>query len=166
MDQAQTHPLPPDVVRANLVRTALFLTSYQLLRNAVVDGVRNCFLQVDWNYPEYDQQVLTLARSRFQASLRWLVAQGVLEPLHVDEIYEIRRHRNKIAYDLPRLLIEPHVTFDTKLLDRIGFYLQRLEAFFATLNTSAPAPPIAVGPTITTASSRLLEQLRTTLVAE
>jgi hypothetical protein len=123
--------VPPEQIESSLVGAALFLTAYHLLRNAIVDNVRNAFLQRGWNYAEYDEQVLSRHRSRFDASLLWLVDVGVLDETQVEEIHEIRRYRNKLAFDLPKLLRTPRADLEPGVLERIGFFVARFDAFFA-----------------------------------
>lgn len=129
-------------IRANLKRVGAFFASYQMLRNAVVDRVRAHFLEEDWDYESYDQKVLSLHRSRFHASLLWLADVGALDTTHIDEIHEIRRHRNRVAFDLPGLLDSPTVEVDASLLDRVRFYVERIENFLAEMraNTHGTKP--------------------------
>lgn len=123
-------------IRANLKQAGAFFAAYQMLRNAVVDRVRAHFLAEDWDYESYDQKVLSLHRSRFHASLLWLAEVGALDASHIDEIHEIRRHRNRVAFELPGLLNSPTVEVDASLLDRVRFYVERIEKFLAEMNAS------------------------------
>lgn len=130
MSNTAGEQLPPQT-RTCLVDAALFLTAYQLLRNAIVDRVRDSFLQEGWHYECYDEQVLVRHKSRFHASLLWLVEVGALQAAQVDEIHEIRRYRNKVAYDIVNLLQSGTIRVETTVLQRIRYYLDNLDQFFA-----------------------------------
>ncbi len=130
---AEAEDIARTEIERSLINASLFLASYHLLRNAIVDETREAFLGRKWDYARYEEQVLGRHESRFHASLLWLVERGALEASHVDEIHEIRRYRSKLAHDLPQLLGSP-LKLDLRLLDRMHFFLGVLDGFFARLH--------------------------------
>jgi hypothetical protein len=51
--------------------------------------------------------VLARHKSRFEASLLWLVEAGAVTVAEVDGVRSLREYRNEIAHELPRMLVEP-----------------------------------------------------------
>ena len=102
--------LTPEIIKSNLVLSSLYLTAYEILKSAIIDRIRDIFTfdDVDGN-PIVDDQyrkVSSVHRDLLHASCLWLEQNAVLTGNEIQEIASIRRHRNQIAHELPRLLSE------------------------------------------------------------
>jgi hypothetical protein len=84
---------------------------------------------------EYEKEVGTKFDTRDQQGLilscRWLQRMSALDENEVDEIKQIRDHRNKIAHELPHLLVSEGIEVDVNLLQRIRELLRKIDTFWA-----------------------------------
>jgi hypothetical protein len=117
--------LKPDVVVTNLVRAAVLITAFELLKVEVVNKLRD-FLGVEYGptgwlpSSRWKAEVLALdeqkKKSPFRASSLWLAKNEVIRPDDVDVLLAIRDHRNRVAHELPAFLIDPESRPDDRLL--------------------------------------------------
>jgi hypothetical protein len=127
--------LQPDAIHAGLVRAGLFLAGWELLKAEIVDGVQAFFVDgFDEKRPtvshEYTTQVLQRHRSRFEASILWLVEADALDSTQADQVRSIHAHRNEVAHELPKLLIEPGRGISADLLSQMHTLLRVLGRFW------------------------------------
>jgi len=105
--------LHPGRIRANLIRAGLFLAGWEMLADEVQDKVRDFFSagvnedRVLIYSKDYEAKVLALHKSRFEASLLWLIDAGALTEHEVECIRRLRAYRNEVAHELPKMLLEP-----------------------------------------------------------
>lgn len=64
------------------------------------------------------------------ASCLWLARAGVVDDEEVEEIAQIRRHRNQIAHELPRLLSERDLNLNLSYFIRIRELLEKIEMWW------------------------------------
>jgi hypothetical protein len=101
--------LNPDAVKSNLILSSLYLTAYELLKDAIIENIRGFF---PFEYKDgkavldeqYKDQVVRVHKDLMNASCLWLQRNGVITEGEVEEIKNIRKHRNQIAHELPKLL--------------------------------------------------------------
>jgi hypothetical protein len=121
-------------VRSALQRAGMFLVGWELLKGDIEDGVRQLFeTKPGAVNPEYEREVLSRHRYRLQASALWLVEQGALTQAQCHRIEELRNHRNEIAHELAKLLIDPTSDIDVKLLEEMGTMLRAVGTFFGRI---------------------------------
>jgi hypothetical protein len=101
--------LNPDELRANLVLAAVYLTGYEMLRDALIDHLEGFFSKgFDANGliigDSYRQKVLNLHKMPFFASAEWFCQAGAIDRSDVDLIKRIREHRNFIAHHIPEII--------------------------------------------------------------
>jgi hypothetical protein len=100
--------LSQETIRANLIRSGLFLAGWEMLKMQVLDQVRSFFVSiVDGKTTDYETHVLVRHKSRFEASLLWLVEMEALTVQQAERVRDLRDYRNQIAHELPRMLVEP-----------------------------------------------------------
>lgn len=125
-------------MKRTLVRAGAFLSAYELIKLQVIDGVKDEYWRGEMRdgkkvYREADYQRQVLARdpdSRFRASCSWLVEIGALTQLQAGVLEEVHRHRQELAHELPKILIDPDFDVDTKLLLAAAGCLRSLGVFW------------------------------------
>src|SRR5687768_6861086 len=112
-------------MRTALQRAGMLLTGWELLRSDIEDGVRQFFeLTPGAVSPEYEKEVLSRHKYRLQASALWLVEQGALTASQCRRIEELRTHRNEVAHELAKLLVDPRHEIDVMLLQEMATILR------------------------------------------
>lgn len=101
--------LNPDELRANLVLAAVYLTGYEMLKEALIDHLEGFFskgFDADgWILGDrYRQKVLTLHKIKFFASAEWFCQAGAIDRSDVELIHRVREHRNFIAHHIPEII--------------------------------------------------------------
>jgi hypothetical protein len=111
--------LAPESISLALIRAGCFLSAYELIRGEVVEKVHGFFFrgfdETGFLYDEiaYSRDVLAREpRSKYRASCAWLVEMGALTPEQVQVIEDVHAHRQEIAHELPKLLLDP--TFEVR----------------------------------------------------
>jgi len=116
--------------------------AYEMFKDEIVNSVQG-FFTMDFvgedrvYFPDYQTDVLDRHKSEFQACLLWLVEMHVFNSAQVEEISEIREHRNKIAHELLDFLFNPAAQIDLALFDRLRFYLRIVDRFFGQIQVDA-----------------------------
>lgn len=135
--------LSPENVKANLMRASLFLTAFELLQLELVDQIQE-FYATDFDEAghgkesnDYRKEVLPLAplsvhpnTERFLASCAWWVTNGTLTLADVEEIKAIKKHRNLIAHELPKIIIDPAFSVNWHLFARLRHFVKVLALFW------------------------------------
>jgi hypothetical protein len=105
--------LNPETLRTNLLAASIFITSYEILKNSIVDQIKSFYTsgfdENGWIISEsYKSKVLALdGKMRvFQASIAWLKANNVIDSKNEQVIAQLTQHRNDVAHDLPKFLSE------------------------------------------------------------
>jgi hypothetical protein len=114
--------LGPAEVKGNITNAGLFLIAFELLRSEIIDPIKGFYLVSEGleSTPafqrEYSAEVLSLHENLFHASCLWLVNAKAFAAADMELALAIRKHRNRIAHDLPRLLTDPASSVDAELL--------------------------------------------------
>lgn len=136
----------PERIRLNLVLASLYLTAFEVLRNSIVEHIKDFFVI----YPgtgdnaerirgrmlnQYEQEVGVNFSSpdnyKLIPSCRWLQKNGVLSQEEIDEIKEIRDHRNSLAHNLPELILsEDALIVNLERFKHIREILRKVELFW------------------------------------
>jgi len=82
------------------------------------------------------------ARLGLIPSCNYLHASGVLTEREIEEIKELREHRNRIAHGLPELLTSKGFGVDPSRLQRIRELIIKVEMFWARFHISIEYPEI------------------------
>lgn len=97
--------LDPDVVRPSLFLATMFITTFEILKNSVVDRIRdfhtNSFDQngpaVD---PDYQHKVASRNKSILYASLDWLREHEAIDHSDLETFERLKKTRNQLAHQL------------------------------------------------------------------
>ncbi len=116
--------LEPDAIRSSLVRAGLFLAGWELLVGEIVDKVKDFYLMgfdaTGELYEGYEEKVLKLHRkSTLRASLIWLVKREALTLWQMERVYVLKDHRNDLAHELPKILLDPGHEVSTDLFKEV-----------------------------------------------
>lgn len=103
--------LNPKTLQANLICVGIFLSSYETLKDSIVDQIRSFYTDgFDEGgpvlSPKYGDEVLALDPKRdvFKSSIAWLKQRQVINQNDERIIYELKKHRNELAHELPKFL--------------------------------------------------------------
>ena len=125
--------LAPEGMRETLVRAGCFLSAYELIKIQVVDGVRDFF----WDRSDYDRDVASCGKNRFRASVGWLVDNKALTTEQGAVLEDVYQHRQEVAHELPKLLIDPDFEVNTRLLIDAAVCLRALGIFWGRISVDA-----------------------------
>lgn len=129
----------PEAIGTTMLRAACFLAGWELIKAEVEDKVRGFYLTgfdesgLTYDEASYRTHVLSRDRQRFKASSSWLVASGGLTSEQADLLEIIRHHRNEVAHELPRLLVDPDFEVRTDLLIASLDCLRSLGIFWGSI---------------------------------
>ena len=105
--------LNPETLRANLIAASIFITSYEILKDSIIDQIKSFYTHgFDENGPivseSYEAKVLALDSKGnvFRASVAWLKANDVINAADGQSILDLTEHRNQLAHQLPKFLAE------------------------------------------------------------
>ena len=97
--------LDPDVVRPSLFMATMFITTFEILKNSIVDRIRD-FYSIGWSEvgvtlsPEYKAKVLSRDKSPVYASLNWLHENQVINDDDLETFEKLKNTRNLVAHQL------------------------------------------------------------------
>lgn len=98
--------LDPDVLRPSLLSATMFITAFELLKDCIVDRVRN-FYTLDWGDKtsttlEYEQAVLARDKKKrpLNASLDWLREHHAIDEVDLEIFARLAGIRNQLAHEL------------------------------------------------------------------
>lgn len=97
--------LDPDVVRPSLFLATMFITTFEILKDSVVDRIRGFYTNgLDENGPivgpEYQTEVASRNRSVLYASLDWLREHEVIDDKDIEAFEQLKKTRNQLAHQL------------------------------------------------------------------
>src|SRR2546425_12844383 len=101
--------LNPATLRSNLIVASIFLTSFELLKQSIVERVQD-FYSVGFDIagpridPKYGTEVLAKNKSRVYASLAWLKESDAIDDTDISNFDKVRETRNEIAHEITRIL--------------------------------------------------------------
>jgi hypothetical protein len=131
--------LNSDTIKNNLMISALYLTAYELLRSAIIDNIKQFFL-FGGEVPDeqYKNEVTRVHKDLLHASCLWLQGNNVITEEDLRKIENIRRHRNQIAHELPKLLLDGDNNLSLGYLLQIRELLEKIELWWV-INVEIPA---------------------------
>lgn len=129
--------LAPERIRATLGFAGLYQITHELIKTSVLDEVRAFYWRGIENgadvYDEaaYSKQVLAKApRSRFRASLLWLVDCEAITLSQAERLEEIHSHRHDLSHELIKYIVDPEFEPDVELLSEAMTTLRAIRRFW------------------------------------
>lgn len=97
--------LDPDHVRPSLFLATMFITTFEILKNSVVDRIRTFYADgFDENGPilgsDYQRDVATRNKSILYASLEWLQEHEAIDQSDLETFERLKKIRNQLAHQL------------------------------------------------------------------
>ncbi len=137
--------LHPDIVRDKLLSASMYITAFEILKDSVVDRVRNVYTS-GWNgsgeiiEPAYQTEVLSRNRSTLHASLDWLQEHGVFAQSDLTLFEAVKAVRNTLAHELHAIATsQVQSTHVESFPDVIGL-LRKIEVWWI-VNFEVPSNP-------------------------
>lgn len=134
--------LNPDKLKSNLIRSSIFLASYEIFKNGTIDKLKDFFTshcQMNENTGElegipsesYKEKVLDLyPKDEFHACCLWFKYISALTDDDMMDIAIIRKHRNIIAHELPKILTGQCVSVSSKNLNSLILIQDKLDKWW------------------------------------
>ncbi|WP_018407581.1 hypothetical protein [Methylocystis rosea] len=134
--------MKPEDVREHLSHAGLILLSFELLKKLVIERVKNFYANTFFGpglpFKTYEHDVLARHRDVFEASLLYLRDHfDAISADEMDAIQEIRKYRNRIAHELPQLILDMDATQNELMLIKARTCLFRLSNFWVYINVGA-----------------------------
>lgn len=128
--------LDVESLRLSLTIGSVYLTAYELLLDCLVERLKS-FYASGWNRedgvligPRYQEQVMVRHKLPYLASADWFRENGALDEADVDALKQIREHRNFVAHNIPRIVMEAGVEVDVALLGEIVRLVAKLDRWW------------------------------------
>ena len=132
--------LRPERIRATLGFAGLYQMIHELIKIAVLDGVREFY----WRGTEdgivvYDEQayaenvVVRAPKNKFRASLLWLVEGDAITLAQANRLDDIYAHRHDLSHELIKYVVDPDFEPDVELLTDALTILKSLRRFWTSI---------------------------------
>ncbi len=97
--------LDPDVLRPSLFMATMFITTFEILKDSIVDRIRGFYTDgLDENGlvigPKYQTHVASKHKSILYASLEWLQEHEVIDGTDLESFELLKKTRNLLAHQL------------------------------------------------------------------
>lgn len=136
--------LNPEKLKESLVKASLFLSSYEILKESVIDKLKGFFTH-EWRLDEktgelkgkvsksYKEKVITLfPKDEFHACCLWFLDQGALNETDLTEIAKARTHRNEIAHELPKFISSIDHKVNKQTLECLIEVVRKIDVWWIT----------------------------------
>lgn len=139
------------LIKRNLLVASLFVTSFEMLKTSIQDRIK-AFLCFDSKFndggeleyeisDDYKEQVLekvifNIDRRKFRdyhlfySSCLWLKENEIIDETDINELEKIRKHRNLIAHNPLKLLIDDDTNINVELLKKSQELLTKIEKWW------------------------------------
>jgi len=137
--------LNPEILRSNLIVASIFLSAFEILKECIlerpkemyINGFNESGLIVD---ESYKLKVLSLDKSPIYASLEWLKKCNVINQKDIDAFTRIKKCRNELAHELPKLITEGIKNDPVSNFKSILDLLEKIERWWVC-NVTIPTNP-------------------------
>jgi hypothetical protein len=137
--------LDPEVVRPSLFAATMFITTFEILKDSVVDRVRD-FYMCGWDEtgptisPAYQDEVASRNRSILYASLAWLREHGAVNDADIEAFEQLKRTRNLLAHQLFEVVTGHADSEHSSQLADLVALLRKVEVWWV-VNVEIPTNP-------------------------
>lgn len=125
----------PELTKSILMAAAIYLLAYELLKSSIIGEIRK-FYSVGAGYEnltmqrQYAGEVLSLDKSVFVASCKWLQNMEAIAHEDIQTILSLRELRNTIAHQLPDFLIDDNANITVNELTKIYDILAKIDSWW------------------------------------
>jgi hypothetical protein len=104
--------LNPNILKANLVKTSMFITSFELLKDTIINHLKSLYsdghsvnegLILNENYRN---KVLARAKSPLYASLGWYKENKAIDQEDIEQFNKIKDYRNKLTHEMANCIYD------------------------------------------------------------
>ena len=130
--------LDPEVLRPRIIRAAILITGFEVLKDAIIGHVKDFYLEGfdEKGYitaPEYKRDVLSRNRSPLYASLDWFKELGAINDEDLSGFERVKECRNHLAHSLPQILFKEGLPLDYDECFNLMFtLLDKIESWWIT----------------------------------
>lgn len=127
--------LDPDVVRPSLFMATMFITTFEILKNSIVDRIHD-FYSIGWSRegvtvsPKYKAEVLSRDKSPVYASLSWLHENQVIDDNDLKIFDQLKSTRNLVAHQLFDVVTGQVVSNHTEQFHVLVELLRKIEVWW------------------------------------
>lgn len=127
--------LDPELVKPSLFLATMFITTFEILKNSVIDHLRNfytngCNENGPTISPEYQSKVLSRNKSALYASLEWLQESGAIDKKDVEQYEELKKTRNLLAHRLFEVVTGQVESKHETLFEELLELLRKIEVWW------------------------------------
>ncbi|RRQ22225.1 hypothetical protein [Thiohalobacter thiocyanaticus] len=127
--------LHPETLKGNLVIIGLFISAFEIFREAVVSKPKTFFsngfdedgLILD---DKYKEEVLSKSKRKLTASLLWFQEMGAITGDDIEAYHSIRKHRNDVTHEIVRFVSDADSNFDPEMFQRLFALLDKIEKWW------------------------------------
>lgn len=124
--------LLPENMQLSLMRVGTLLTGWEMIRSTIIGNVKDFF------YDDSDYQRDVSSRGPiFDASTSWLIDMEALTDSDVLTLRRLREHRNEVAHEIMRFLVDPTCQVDSSVLQSARDVIKRLGQFWGRIAADA-----------------------------
>lgn len=137
--------LDPNVVRPSLFLATMFITTFEILKDSIVDRIRD-FYSIGLSpegasvSPEYMREVLSRNKSPVYASLNWLQEHEAIVPEDVATFEKLKNTRNLLAHQLFSVVTGQVESQHTQQFEQLVGLLRKIEIWWV-VNVEIPTNP-------------------------
>ena len=137
--------LDPDVVKPSLFMATMFITTFEILKNSIVDRIRD-FYSIGWSEEastvstEYESKVLARNKSAVYASLNWLLEQQAISEEDLKTFDLLKKTRNLLAHQLFAVVTGQAESNHTEQFIVLVELLRKIEVWWV-VNVEIPTNP-------------------------
>lgn len=124
-------------IKRNLIVASLYITSYEMLKFSIINRVRGFLCdkskvnsQGEFDYEisdDYRKQVLERDKHPLHSSCLWLKDNNIIDQSDIDGLQEMREHRDLIAHQLLKILVDDDININIELLKKTQELLIKIE---------------------------------------
>lgn len=128
-----------DGVKSNLVKSALYLVSYEMLKNSIVDKIKDFYcigfmdgkdiISEDYN-KKVVHRLINGKQHIFLSSLYWLEEHGAISKEEMAEIGQIREFRDTVAHNIDEIIADSEYNLDETRQKRIFELIRKIEIWW------------------------------------
>lgn len=127
-------------MRATLGFAGLYQMTHELIKTAVFDEVHEFYWRgVEDGAMVYDEQAYTenvlvrAPKSKFRASLLWLVEGDAITLTQADRLEDIYAHRQDLSHELIKYIVDPDFEPDVELFTDALMILRAIRRFWTSI---------------------------------
>lgn len=133
--------LNPELLKQNLVQCSLFISGYEILRNAIVDRLHGFYAnEFFFNEEgeakakvtaEYKEKVISLyPRDELHACCLWFQNHGAFDEQDLQKVSSIRKHRNYIAHEITKVISSDKHSVDHRIVANLIEIVQKIDIWW------------------------------------